>query len=161
MATELLKAAVNSGETIARTAAHDLESFCWVFVSMLYLRAMRDAPEGQMRSTLQREYSKIFASRSRDELLKKRYVALPSDQDQLFDNIQYLSAHIDDLGETALGISLNTCWYLVKGFQPSRSMRALPPMAAGATEDAPVMFGTSTKGTHKNLLFAFSMPERT
>ncbi len=159
MATELLRAAVNSGETIARTAAHDLESFCWVFVSTLYLRAMRDAPEGQTRSTLQREYHKIFASQSSEELLKKRYAALPSDQDQLFDNIQYLSAHLDDLGETALGISLNTCWYLVKGFQPTRSMRPLPPMAPGATEDASVAFGTAVKATHRNLLATFSMPK--
>ncbi|OJT02312.1 hypothetical protein TRAPUB_7169 [Trametes pubescens] len=160
MATELLKAAV-AGKTITRTAAHDLESFCWVFIYSLYLRALRDAPKGQKRTALQREYRQIFAAISCGELLEKRYVSLPSDQDQFLENIDCLRAHLDDLQETTLGICLNTCWYLIKGFQPTRSTRPLPPMAPGATDNAQVMFGSSTKGEHQNVLLAFSTPERT
>ncbi|KAL1938687.1 hypothetical protein VTO73DRAFT_11290 [Trametes versicolor] len=123
IATELLRAAIKSDETIARTAAHDLESFCWVFVLTLYLRAVRDAPEDRTRLALRMEYHTIFAARSREELLEKRYIALPPDLDYLFESIQYLSTHLDDIGETTLGIYLNTCWYLIKGFQFTRSAR--------------------------------------
>lgn len=104
------------------------------------------------------EYHTIFAARSREELLTKRYVALPPDLDYLFESIQYLRTHLDDIGETELGIRLNTCWYLIKGFQHTRSTRPLPPMAPGVIENAPVPFGTAMKATHKILLAAFSTP---
>ncbi|EIW56241.1 uncharacterized protein TRAVEDRAFT_73812 [Trametes versicolor FP-101664 SS1] len=159
MATELLQAVV-AGKTITRTAAHDLESFCWVFIYTLYLRALRDMPKGQKRSDLQSEYRKIFAAIGCVELLDKRWVALPSDQDQFLGNIDCLRAHLDDLEEKTLRICLNTCWYYLKCFQPNRRMRTLPEMAEGAGDRVPAPFGSSTKATHEMVLLVFSTPER-
>lgn len=68
-ATELLRAVVKDQTTPARTAAHDLESFCWVFVRAVYLRAVQDALDSETRAALQRERRRIFAATSYQELL--------------------------------------------------------------------------------------------
>lgn len=119
-ATELLRAVIKDQTTLARTAAHDLESFCWVFVGAVYLRTVQDVLNSQTRAALQRERRRIFAATSCQELLKNRAVALPADLCEAFDTIQELKAYLDGAGERQLRECLDTCWYLLKGFQPVR-----------------------------------------
>lgn len=99
-ATELLRAIVRDKTTPARTAAHDLESFCWVFASTVYLRGVQDALDSETQAALQRERRRIFAATSYQELLNSRAVALPADLCEAFYTIQE---------------RLDTCWYLLKG----------------------------------------------
>lgn len=119
-ATELLRAIVEDRTTLARTAGHDLASFCWVFVGTVYFRAVQDAPNVTKRSVLQRERRRIFAATSYQELLNNRAVALTADLCEAFDTIQELKAYLDGAGERYLSECLDTCWYLLKGFQPVR-----------------------------------------
>lgn len=127
-ATELLRAVIKDQTAPARTAAHDLELFCWVFVGTAYLRAVQNAPDSQTRSALQRERRRIFAAMSCQELLNNRAVALPADLCEAFDSIQGLKTYLDGAGEKRLAECLDTCWYLLKGF---------PACARETAADAP------------------------
>lgn len=159
MATELLRATVGHYTTTG-TAAHDLESFCWVFVFSLYIRAVRDALTVSERSALVRENRRIFAATSYQELLNNRAVALPEDLCEAFDTIQELKTYLDGAGEKRLIECLDTCWYLLKGVQPVRQRRLPTPRVNFATtmKDFPQTY-TVTKATHKGLLRAFSAPK--
>lgn len=158
-ATELLHAVVKDRTITARTAVHDLESFCWVFVGTAYLRAVQDAPDNQTRSALQRERRRIFAATSCQDLLNNWAVALPADLCDAFDTIQELKAYLDGAGEKRLAECLDTCWYLLKGFQPVRE-RLLPTHLNLATtmKNFPQTY-TVTKATHMGLMKAFPAPK--
>lgn len=153
-ATELLRAIVRDKTTPARTAAHDLESFCWVFV----LRAVQDALDSETRAALQRECRRIFAATSYQELLNNRAVALPADLCEAFDTIQELKAYLDGAGERHLSECLDTYWCLLKGKFQSVRERRLPTHLNLATtmKDFPQTY-TVTKATHKDLLKAFDV----
>lgn len=160
-ATELLRAVVRNQTTPAPTAAHDLESFCWVFVATAYLRAVQDGPDNQTRSALQRERRRIFAATSCQDLLNNWAVALPADLSEAFDTIQELNTYLDGAGEKRLAECLDTCWYLLKGFQPVRERRLpthLELNLATTMKDFPQTY-TVTKATQKGLLKTFSAPK--
>lgn len=104
-------------------------------------------------------HRRIFAATSCQESLNNRAVALPADLCNAFNSIQELKVYFDAAGEKRLSECLDTCWYLLKGFQPVRE-RQLPTHLNLATtmEDFPQTY-TVTKATHKCLLRAFSTPK--
>ncbi|KAI0327256.1 hypothetical protein GY45DRAFT_1151189 [Cubamyces sp. BRFM 1775] len=58
-------------EPFERTAAHDLESFCWVIIYAAYKRALLDA-EGNDKEALQAENDRLFSISSVAMLIERR-----------------------------------------------------------------------------------------
>lgn len=112
MATELLEAVVE-GRTITRTVEHDIESFGWVFLYILYVRALLDMPKGPKRTALKAEFRNIFATNGIEELKNKRLAVIsPNDLQLTFKNITCLETHLQTV-EGQLADSLDACWELL------------------------------------------------
>lgn len=74
VATELLRG-LAAGRNITQTSEHDIESFCWVFMYVLWLRAVEDAPAGKQRYALQAEFRDVFGATNAKELVDNRALA--------------------------------------------------------------------------------------
>ncbi|KAI0327277.1 hypothetical protein GY45DRAFT_1327888 [Cubamyces sp. BRFM 1775] len=67
----VLLLAIASNKPFQRTAAHDLESFCWVLIHAAYQRALLDAG-GTDKEALQAENDRLFDSSSIAMLIERR-----------------------------------------------------------------------------------------
>lgn len=116
VATELLRG-LAAGRNVTQTSEHDIESFCWVFMYVLWLRAVEDAPACKQRYALQAEFCEVFGAISAKELADKRALALPMDKTTYRKKARYLLKYIHGF-DRGLADSAYACWRVLRDFQP-------------------------------------------
>ncbi len=130
--------AVSSEQPIAGTAEQDLESFCWVFIYVIYKHALNDTETLQViaeesaredfRDTLAKEFRALFAAFSISDLIGRRET-LWGNHNLLagITNLLTYAVHVKDDGEDMEGIVM-AMWIEIQNFQPPKFLpeRGLP-----------------------------------
>ncbi|KAI0692914.1 hypothetical protein C8T65DRAFT_744929 [Cerioporus squamosus] len=141
MAQAVLEA-VSNGQPIVRTAEHDLESFCWVIIYVVYKHALDDTEtlekiETQnFRNALLDEFRALFAAYSIADLTGRRAKVMAKSADILagIASLQKYAVHVEKDGRYLEGIIL-VIWGYLHHFQPPKflSQQGLPLFQAELT----------------------------
>lgn len=121
MATALLKA-VAEQVSIRRSAEHDLESFCWVMLYIVYVKARSNARDRQWArvAELESEFVELFSALDAGTLVKNRTDRLnPMVEQDWFTGIAALLAYYKEVDRTtATNGFLLALWVNIKNMQP-------------------------------------------
>ncbi|TFK83464.1 hypothetical protein K466DRAFT_260424 [Polyporus arcularius HHB13444] len=156
---------VSSGQSIVGTAEQDLESFCWVFIYVIYKYALDDtetlqiiaeeAAHEDFRDSLAREFRALFAAFSISDLIGRRET-LWGNHNLLagIPNLLAYAVHVKDDGEDLEGIVM-AIWIEIQNFQPPKFIpeRGLPKYRASILARMPrAVKVEQNKATHDIIL---------
>ncbi len=140
--------AVSSGQAIVRTAEHDLESFCWVIIYVIYKHALDDTETLQIiaeesatdfQDTLAKEFRALFAAFSISDLIGRREKVW-GHHNVLngIPNLLTYAVHVKADSEDLEGMIMSI-WIEIQNFQPQKFLpeRGLPKYRAGILARTP------------------------